>query len=348
MSRFTDIELLAFKEEMEKIAIPWKALTRTMGTGLTGGATLGGVGGGLYGGVKGYREARQQGADVGDSMLYGAGKGLVSGAKGALIGAGTGAAIGGAAGAIAPRAAGDWAARMAQRKGALGAISRTGQRQMHGFTGALNPKEVRGIRGGAYGVKKELADAQKHLGKLEKGDAKSGVTGWAAEKAGLGDKYKALRTKMTKGKINRLANKAVPSGEKAEAMGLTSFPGWYRSARDRGIGETVGAGMKEQYHKLGPVGKALIYGYPAYSVAKEINKPGPASLSNIGQELGGAAGFAMAPFPLVGQLAASGVGSAVGGAAGKSLDWAKKRRQPAQVRSPEAYYEQQPRYEGEY
>lgn len=312
--------MLAFKDEMSKIAlpIPWGAITRGAGSVLPYTALLGAG----IGGYKGYRKAKERGEEGLQAALSAGGGALTGGAIGAGAGALGGAALGMAAPKFTARAA------KAMSKGPLGSLSRFGQRQVHGFTGGLTPKELMKARGGAYGALKERRGLQLAIQK-------------AKSPEDIAKARKALESFEKR--------KWTPAALEAQERGLTSIPGYLKGIREdvrkgRGLFSREGAirtGAREQWRSMGPWGKAFMYGMPAALAAHEIAKPGPASAESIGGEIGGALGFVAAPIPMVGQFAAASAGSAIGTGIGKAIDWARGVQSPTgEVAAPEeaGYY----------
>ncbi len=155
MSLIDEAVLQAFREGLRKEAAP--GILRNVGSlggvGALGGALAGAAGGGLAH----YREAREQGEDVGGALLGGLGGAFSGAAKGGLLGAGLGAG----AGALVK---GDLST-LAKRPGLVGAGSRFGQRQVHSLAGNLTPQEFEGIRGGAWAARQQALKGGPATGK---------------------------------------------------------------------------------------------------------------------------------------------------------------------------------------
>lgn len=301
-------ELMAgFYAELEKIAFS-AATSRVLGgvgTGLGAGALLGAGVGAAAGGVHNYRAARQQGASIGQAAASGLG-GAASGAStGALGGAVLGAAGMGAAGGLGKGTG--LVRRLTASNSALGSGARFGQRQVHSLTGWAPEGGIRSIRGGAYAAEERLAKAK-----------------------GLRDPKELAA-----------ATKGHEAATKAEAMGLTSLPGYGKALLNKetgglvnNAGKVLKTGLSEQWHSGGSVNKALMFGVPTLSVASELahkSQPGgPGRLERAGKHLG-EFGMALGPIPVAGQMVAGAGLSAAGSRIGRVAD--KIRRRPA---SPQA------------
>jgi hypothetical protein len=351
MPSLTPQIVLAFQDELEKQAVSIRGLASgarkllaRQGTTAGAGAALGGAGGATIGagvgGVKQYREARQQGATGQQAAL----SGLFGAGKGALTGAAVGAGVGGAAGAVGGKRARTLAAKLRGKDGALGGVSRFGERQVHSVTG-YTPKgygsgseAVRAMRGGAYDAERGLSSATKKLKDIRASGSQPGLIGKGLKRLGVDVEGRALKG-AEKGKEKAL--KRLQHATESEEMGLTSLPGYAKALVGKGkyvggakAGQKVKAldalksGVQEQWHSGGPVTKALTFGLPAVGMASEAARPsGPGEegrASRIGKSLGGLA-YGMAPIPLAG-ITALGAGlSAAGGLAGKGVDYAAKK-----------------------
>jgi hypothetical protein len=316
MSDFKEAMMLAFDDELEKVAVP--AVLRSLGqralgggSGAALGATAGAGVGGLAGGVHGYRKAKQQGG----SGLYGA---LAGGMRGALMGGGIGAAGGGAAGALSGKRGIQHARQMAKAEGPIGAISRFGQRQVHSLTGALpggfksRSGAVRSLRAGGYDIEKRLAETGKKLRKA-KGPARTKLQG---ERASL--------------------LKARGHARTAENLGMTSIPGFFRAVASGKGGKGLKAAVGQQWHgSPGVGGKAMQFGLPAAFVASEAmgkGEPGgPGKLSRGLRSAAETAPWMLTSMPLAGATAL-GSGLVAGGSAMKRL---LRRKKPEDAPYPE-------------
>jgi hypothetical protein len=289
----------AFREHLRKEAgfadAVARATPRLKNVGALGGAglTLGAIGGGGLGAVHGYRQARGQGASIGEAALSGLG--------GGLRGAGQGALAGGLAGSVAGGLSPSNLSGLTQRGGPLGAGARFGQRQLHGLTGMLSPQELEGVRGGAH-------DALQHSLKM---------TG----KPGMAKADKALR-----------ATEAA-TGIGPGSMNLTSVPGYVGALKQHGVGKVLSTSVKEQLANQPAAMTALMVGAPTVAAGKalagkdEYNSKGQARGERAGEAIGGALGGVVGSvMPLGGQVAA---GAALGGAGkviGRSVDRLRGKR----------------------
>lgn len=311
MSDPNDALMLAFNDELEKVAVPavlrrlgQRALSSGSGAALAGtaGAGLGGV----AGGVQGYRQAKERGG----SGLAGA---LAGGMRGAALGGGAGLAAGGAVGALAGKKGIQHARQMAKRKGALGAISRFGQRQVHSVTGALpagfksRSAAVRSLGAGGADIQKRLAETGKSLGKA-KGPARQKLI---KERASL--------------------KKALEHAGTAEELGMTSVPGFFRTMASKDAVKGVKAGLGQQWHGSPSVGgKLMTFGMPAGFVASEAMQPTekgePGRVSRTLRSAAETAPYMLTTMPLAGATL-MGSGLAAGGrAVGKLL---RRKKEPA-------------------
>lgn len=292
--------LLAFRDELRKEAgyadLVARAAPRLKNIGSLGGvgAAVGSLGGAGIGAVQKYREARQEGASVGQAVVGGAG--------GALHGAGRGAVIGGLAGGAGGALLKQDLSGLAQRGGLVGAGSRFGQRQVHSLTGMLSPQELTAVRGGSYGARKGLAKAQQ------------AVFGASSDKL-----PRALREEAQ-------AAKRLTATENAQNMGLSSLPGYIGAVRREGVGKVLSTGAKEQLSGATPGMAALMVGLPAVSAAQTLisKKEDPAGRGRgerfgeeFGRTLGGITGGVM---PFVGQSVLGGTLGRAGKYVGRGVD----------------------------
>jgi hypothetical protein len=299
MPNLSEYVLEAFRLELRKesAVIPQlganasRVLRNTGSLGGVGMLAGGAVGAGL-GAVGQYRDARSQGGTVGESLAHGLG-GVVHGGL-------TGAVMGGLAGAGAGALAKGSLASLGEREGAIGAASRFGQRQVHGFTGMLTPAELKstGVRGGAH-------DAERALEALKKNpDAPAG----AVEKAeGMLEKSHAA------------------TGVADPTMNLTSLPGYARAVQTHGVLKPLKTGLRDQM-AAHPIAGAAMVGAPlamgALSAAgPAVDEQGRGRGERIGQAAGETVGgLAAGAMPLVsGNLMAAGVGR-MGKYVGRGVD----------------------------
>lgn len=217
----------------------------------------------------------------------------------------------------------------AAREGA-GVASRFGQRQVHGLTGwtpkgYMNPEGIKGMRAGAHDAAERLSAAERTV-----------APGAGRYRPGLVDRVLKISPEKQQARAAKAGHKEVvdarksyQAAQKAEDMGLTSLPGYARALM-RNPAAAVSTGMAEQWHSMGPGGKALMLGIPAAGVGSELtteSQPGgPGKFERAGSRLGELA-YTMGPVPLSGQIAA-GIGvSSLGKRVGSLFD--KKKSIPA-------------------
>jgi hypothetical protein len=168
-----------------------------------------------------------------------------------MYGGVAGAGLGGAA-----TLAGKDVASLAQRDGVTGALSRYGQRQMHGATGMFSPQEFEKVRGGAWMARHGLETAKK--------------TGVGVE----------------------VAAKRLQAVENAQNMGLTSLPGYVSALREHGPGKVLMTGAKERLTGMGTGNAMLTLGLPAYGIARtmgsreEADPTGKGKGERVGENIG--------------------------------------------------------------
>lgn len=319
MDSYTIRMMVSFQDELEKRALSLPPALGRVGAflkqqaGATGaGAGVGALGGGLVGagvqGVRGYQRAKDEGASTGQALLSGATQGLSGASTGAMVGAGIGGAAGLAGGArargLAERAVGGgtW--------NPLAASARFGQRQLHSVTGYANAKtpeglkQLRAMRGGAYQAQERADAARKALDQAR----------WSgASNAALQGAHKELN----------MATQGLQAAEKAEAMGLTSVPGYLRSLASNPV-DTIRTGVAEQWRGSGLGGKLLFAGFPVAGAVGEAMSPseegGPGRLERTGKALAGGLAFGAAPIPMVGMGLLSSGAEQVGGLLGAGGD----------------------------
>jgi len=306
--QLSDGVFLGFHDELEKLAVDMHRLLGNAGAAGGVGALVGAGGGALAGGVRKYRQARAEGESVAQGVARGVGGALHGAGTGALVGAGAGALYG----AAAPQA---FHRGLSQVGGPIGAGARFGQRQVHAFTGWLpkagDPKSLESLRGGAYGARKTLGNTQKELASA----TAHGQTGGALRSAE---------------KSVERARGGLEGAEKAQAMGLTSIPGYARALR-ADPGKALRTGMAEQWRSGGLGAKAMLLGLPAMGAVGAMRAPeaaaGPGKGERVGRELGMTAGYlATAPLGFVpGQVVSSAIGRA-GSLVGRGVDRLRGRR----------------------
>jgi hypothetical protein len=311
----TPLVMQAFNDEMAKVASVPQALmahlsragTRNaVGAGIGSGFGLGLGAGALVGGAAGghdaYTAAKERGAGGAGAALSAVGGGLGGAIRGAGKGALLGAAAGGAAGAALPARTFSATRGLQKVDNVAGTLSNFGQRQVHSLTGwkpGGGKRSIERIGAGAAPIRAEL---RKELGKATRDPSK-------------------LQQGM----------KALSATEGAQRMGLTSIPGYARSVRDNGLLPTAKAGLQSQWAGSGARGKALMVGLPALSLAQAAQAPegeGSGHGERAGRIIGGAVGGLAAPLSLAGSLAMSAGLERAGGAVGKTVDRARKLKQP--------------------
>jgi hypothetical protein len=290
----------SFSAELTKEALApvLQRMLPAIGSGAGLGSLVGATGGALYGAGKPYLEARREGLGRREAVGQGL-SGLFGGAvRGAVLGAGLGA--GGLGTAAALKRTPAFASKLTEAPGIIGASARFGQRQLHGLTRWEPEAGLESIRGGAWEAKKRVRSATEAL-----------------QKARLAGED---TTKLEKGL--QKAKAYQPIAEEAQRMGLTSIPGYARSFVQTPV-KTVTTGLKEQWGGMDPLGRAMIYGLPAAGIvgalASKGEPGGPGHLENVGEQLGTAMGFGMAPVPLGTQLALSSLLGAVGKRTGRAI-----------------------------
>lgn len=224
-------------------------VSSALGTaGAMGGAGfgLGGVVGGIHGAVKGYREARDQGADVGHaavSGLMGAGH---SAYRGALAGGALGIAGGAATGALSSGAGERVRSALSNGPGPVGSFSRFGQRQVHSLTGWQPAGGLAELRMGAT-TRQGAVDAAKnaiHSGERTWGDK---LHGRSAEEI----------VKHRTGKFDAaVASQAAL--QHAEDQGLTHIPGYLHSMKHNGVLNTLRDSAATTWNGASNFDKAMV------------------------------------------------------------------------------------------
>lgn len=337
MADITPLMAQVFGDELTKIAFSPAGLLSSAGKFVSRqGSTIGGMagmggligagGGAALGGYKGYRQAREQGAGVGSSLLHGAGKSLGGAVKGGLIGAAAGGIAGGVGGQEATKLVQDVGARAAAsaaaggKPGLLAGASRFGQRQMYGLTGALPQgpgsaiARARSIGAGAADQAERYAKAKAGVSALKAPGAEMPKT-FFGRQLGAEEAMAKAQTELSQ------ARKGYQEAMKMERLGATNVPG-YAKAMWKDPLATLKHGIGEQWHGSGVGGKALMFGVPAAFAAHEVVKTpqaGESRMGNIGKAVGGAA-IGLTPVPLLGMMALGTAGSEIGGAAGNVLN----------------------------
>lgn len=322
MPNLNETILQSFRDELRKEAglsdLVAAAAPRLKNVGSLGGvgAAVGAVGGAGLGALKSYRDARGEGASVGQAAA--------GGLSGAFSGAGRGALAGGLAGAAGGALLkGDYSG-LGQRGGLVGAGARFGQRQLHSLTGMLTPAELEGVRGGAYQARRAAGGARDAL----------------VAARGVGGKALADATAHHGAALKRLAVTEAATGVRGSGMDLTSIPGYLRSVKDHNVGKVLSTGVKEQLTGAGLVGGGLLVGLPALSAGqalagkKEFDESGRGRGERVGEELGRTVGgIAGGVMPLAGQAVVGGALGGVGKLVGRGVDRMRGKR-PAPGMTP--------------
>jgi hypothetical protein len=161
----------------------------------------------------------------------------------------------------------------------------------------LSPKELEGIRGGAW-------DAREHL-----------------QGALAGGNERAV-AKASKGLRASEAATGVGSG-----MNLTSIPGYVKSVKEHGAGKVLAAGAREQISNAPAAVSALMIGAPTVAAGKallgpqEVDAQGRGRGERVGEEVGRAVGgIAGGAMPVVGQGIVGGVLGKAGKLVGRGVD----------------------------
>lgn len=241
------------------------ATLRHLGSRSAGlGMMIGGLGGaaaeGIYKGRQAYNEAKEQGATSGTAGLIGAASGL----GGALSGKGllTGSALGAGVGALHSANTAHLGNSLGHMQGFLGnkveGLTRFGQRQIHGFTGAapeitaiqkateaarmgVSPDKVTNLQAIGLGSAPALAQRQHVFSQIVSG-------AMPAAKA-----EQALSA----------ADAAVNVAHRAEQAGLTSLPGYAKGLMSN-PGQTMRTALAEGWQNMkpgsDPMAKALAGG----------------------------------------------------------------------------------------
>jgi len=338
MARINEQTMLAFQDEFEKQAISLGGLVgaaRSAGgylsrqaTSAGAGAALGGAGGAglgaLAGGVKEYHRARQEGA-TGREALRGAMGGAL---QGGMTGAALGAGVGGAAGLAGGARARGLVSQLRGGQGALSSVSRFGERQMHGLTGALPP-----------GMSQQQAMKALDMGSVARARALKAAEGEASAFRALGAKgEKAPGVKRLAEKAyakEESAQKALQAQKKLESLGATNVPGYLKALATK-PGQTLKAGLSESWHGAGPgpmgwLSRGVTFGLPAVGVGQALAGPerdedGAGRGQRVGQALGGLAFGVTGGVPMLGQMALTGLGTKGLEAAGKGVDRLRGKR----------------------
>ncbi len=214
-------------------------------------------------------------------------------------------------------------------KGSAGAVKRFGQRQAHGLTGwtpkgFMNREGIREMRAGAYDTAERLSAAERAIAPGP-GKYRPGLVDRA-----LGRKPEAVQAKKMQSAKAELdeARKAHEASQAAEDMGLTSLPGYAKALMNDPM-KALKTGVGEQWHSMGPAGRALMVGIPAAGMASEAARPSEPGEAGRFARAGARAGelaYAMGPLPVAGQLVAGLGVSSLGKQVGSIFDRKKTNR----------------------
>lgn len=284
MSSIGDEVIAAFVGELQKMAFSPRVSSMLGNAGALGGVGLvaGGVLGAGHQAVKNYRESRDAGAGVGDSLLSGAMAAPSGATRGAAIGGSLGAVAGAGAGAMmSPERAESFRQAVSRAPSALGMGARFSQRQVHSATGWMPGAEGDSIKNrlGQIGMGSSLQqrglDAAKHnvishsLAEMNGTPLKPGLVNRVMGRTGL---------QAAEGRLD-LAQKGMNAAEAAENRGLTNIPGYAGAlkedfqkgkllSRDGAIATAVQSNLAGQSN----FGKAVAIGLPAVAAANELRK----------------------------------------------------------------------------
>jgi hypothetical protein len=349
MSRISQAVLESFHDELRKFSFSAGGALQAAGdlahrvapgaqaaigsAGALGG--IGALGGGMIGsavgGVKKYREAREEGASGRDAALSGLGGALslhnvtrgmaVGGGLGAAAGGGLGVAAGAGLGALSPAKAEKIRESLTNAKGLVGMGARFGQRQAHGLTGWVPKGGLKEIRHGASQYEHLVPAAQKELDAARNGGGRSVADVLMGRTAVEG----------ATGRLNK-AHEAYNLAKRTEDMGLTSIPGYVKSLASRdpnkGVVNTVGTALKQQWVNGDPVNNAMMVGFPAVGVGAALlgkeedpDHPGQGRFQRAAHEaVTGATGALLGPMAMGTQMVAQkGLGHA-GDLVGRKID----------------------------
>jgi len=328
MSSLTRPVLEAFQAELKKFSFALKA-PANLSSMLGGAGALGGVGalgGGILGAgvgsVKNYRAAKHEGATSREAVMSGLGGALGGAQRGALTGGVLGAATGAGLGHLSPEKAEHLRESLTKGPMGVGAFARSGQRQVHGVTGWAPKGGVREIGLGAVTREPQVAAAKAALEEAKAGRGGRSLTD------------RVMRRTSVEGATKRLggAQKGLEAATTAEKMGLTSIPGYVKSLAsrdpDRGVGKTLAAAAKSEWHGGDPVSRAMMIGLPAAGAIgalrgpeEDPNHPGQGKAQRVaGQLVMGATGALLSPMAIGTQSLVGGGLHRAGDAAGREVD----------------------------
>lgn len=329
MSEIGSATLRSFQSTLEKLSFSPRVGSALGSAGALGGLGLGvgALGGAAIGGIHNYREARARGEGVGSSIGQGVSGALGGAGKGALVGGLSGMAAGAGAGVLSPDKAEAMRHALSTTKvPVVGSFARFGQRQVHGITGWKPQAGLREIRLGAQLRENAVDAARDQLAKARAGNGKRSLMDMLRGRSAIEGAEREMEA----------ANKAYLAAHKAEEMGLTSIPGYIKSLRTNGVGNTVATGFKEQWHGAGPGTAVMAVGLPALNVVHDLrsgddpNNPGHRA-ERLGASLGQAASGALLGPMSLGTQALVG---ATGGQVGKAVDALGSKSRAGKVQPP--------------
>lgn len=278
--RLSDQILTSFQDELEKIAV----------NPLLGSAATTGLIGSLAGGGLNYMRAKQQGAQGVDA--------LKAMGRGALVGGGLGAAGGAGLAAALPNVG--------------GAISRFGQRELHGLTGWKPQGGLAAMRAGSWEARQGMEQAAKAL------QGAQGAEAVAKARKGM-----------------QAAKAQLQAASKVESMGMTSIPGMVRAVKEHGAVPVFRAAGEQMLRGQHPAMSAVQVGLPLAMVGasamrtKHDAEGGMSRAQDIGYNTGQAIGGVLGtPLPMVGGAVLGEALGRVGKGVGTVVD--KFRRKPVQ------------------
>ena len=321
MSEYKEAQLLAFRDELKKLAFPTQALGSAGALGGIGAGAGAAIGAGISG-VRNYRQAREQGATRGQALGAGFGGAVGGATKGALVGGATGLVGGGIAHALAPTQMEALRKNLTDRS----SFARFGQRQVHGITGYTPAEGLSSLRMGASERAKAVDHAQKSL---ERAHAGADERGWT-------DKLLQRTPQEAAQKQLDRATNAHRAAQVAEEKGLTSLPGYAKRIRQEGLWRTAGYALDDQFAGTSMPMKAFTIGAPAMQL-RAAYKQDPDETNAMGQTRGEALGEAaaglgtgllMSPLPMGTQMLAAAPLMYAGRRIGRALG---HKPQPEQV-----------------
>jgi hypothetical protein len=315
MSDLRDIQYEAMQDELHKLAMGHELhqlLGNVGGAGGVGAAAGALIGGGVKG-YTSYRRARDQGASVGDSLMYGG----LNGVGGAMSGAVTGGLVGAGAAGAASIHSGAAAEKMrAALEHMPSTVTNFGKRQVHAVTGWTpelhNPNSIGSIGLGSAARQPALDAATEHLKTVRAGGVEPSLVDKVMGRTAVQGAEKNLES----------AQAGFDAAHKAQEMGLTSIPGYLKSLAKHPI-DTVRAAAGDALKGQHPAMTAVQLGLPAFGIASAALTPAntPEEKAQRGRSIGRsvagtAAGMLLSPMPMftqnIIQRRAEGLGERIG------------------------------------